>query len=268
MPGSTSVNILATSIMENVSDLKCNETMERIGRVMDADVVGFIVMMSSFTVIGIPSNLLLVVVFRQRQIRHNGTNNLFALSLAVTDAIICGITIPLLTCSLFGMIRTDFGCAVTVFIAHMTVSLQVTIMLGVCIERYCAICRPFHRWRIKHVIVFISTAAVYCGSISAVSFPTAGFDDTTFYFCERQAILAKDVMDALSAFSWFVVVTIMTVLYTITIVRICKRTRAKQKLQDPSRVRNVIVDNNKLRNIISYWFDYLIVKHNLLSNIR
>ena len=74
-------------------------------------------------------------------------------------------------------------------------------------------------------------------------------------------------MDALGAFSWFVVVTIMAVLYTITIVRICKRTRVKQTLQDASRVRNVIEDNNKLRNIISYWFDYLIVKHNLLSNI-
>ena len=149
--------------------------------------------------------------------------------------------------------RTDFGCAMTVFIAHTTISVQLNIMLGVCIERYCAICRPFHCWHIKHVIVFISIAFVYCGSISALAFPTVVFDDTIFYFCERRAFLATDVMDALSVFSWFVVVTIMAVLYTITIVKICKRARMKQKMQDASRVRNVIALTNELKDVITYW---------------
>ena len=231
---------IVTTIIENVSHLEYNATTQRAERYVDynAAVIGFIIMMAAFTIIGVPSNLLLVGVFRQRQKRHNGTNNLFALTLAVTDAIICGIAIPVLTFSLLGMIRTDVGCAITVFIAHTTVSFQVIIMLGVCIERYCAVCRPFHRWRIKHVIVFVSAAAVYSGSISAVALPTAKFNDMTFYFCERRAILATNVMDALDAFSWFAVVIIMAVLYTITIVKICKQTRMKQKVQDTNRVRN------------------------------
>ena len=255
MSESIALPILTTSNIESISHSEYDETTERdrTERFVNynADVIGLILMMSSFSIIGIPSNLLLVVVFRQRQIRHYGTTNLFALSLAVTDAIICAITIPLLTCSVLGMIRTDFGCAITVFIAHTTVSVQVNIMLGVCIERYCAICRPLHRWHTKHVIVFISTAFVYCGSISALAFPTVVFDDTTFYFCERQGILTTNVMDALSVFSWFVVVTIMAVLYTITIVTICTRARMKQKIQDASRVRNVIAHANGLKDVIT-----------------
>ena len=247
MSESTVSPILTSAIIENVSHLEYNGTAGFVD--YDASVIGFIIMMASFTIIGVPSNLLLVVVFRQRQKRHNGTNNLFALSLAVADAIICGVTIPLRTFSLLGMIRTDFGCGMTLFIGYMTVSFQVILMLGVCIERYCAVCRPFQRRRIKYVVVFISTAAVYSGSISAAAFPIAVFDVKIFHFCERRANLARIVMDALNATSWFVIVATMIVLYTITIVNIRKRTRRKPKVQNTSAVRDLGAYTDKSNSI-------------------
>ena len=240
---STVLPAITTGSLENVSHVEYTETTHISERFVDynAAVIGFIIMMASFVIIGIPSNLLLVVVFRQRQKRHSGTNNLFALSLAVTDALICGVTIPVQTFSLLGMIRTDFGCGMTVFVSHTTISFQVILMLGVCIERYCAVCRPFHHWRIKHVLWFATTAAIYSGSISAVAIPTAVFDGTSLYFCERKASLARYIMDALDAFSWFAIVIIVAVLYTITIVNICQRTRMKRKVQDANLVINVVV---------------------------
>ena len=236
MSESTVFPILTSTIIENVSQLENNGTTGLVD--YDASDIGFITMMASFTIIGVPSNILLVIVFCQRQKRYNGTNNLFALSLAVTDAIICGVTVPAQTFGMLGMIRTDFGCGISVFIGYMTVSFQVILMLGVCIERYCAVCRPFQRWNIKHVTVFITAAAIYSGSISTIAFPIAVFDATASYFCQRRASLAKSVMDLLNACSWFAIVIIMAVLYIITILEICKRTR-KRKLQNTSGVSNL-----------------------------
>ena len=80
MSESTVLPILTTSNIEYISHPEYDETTERerTERFVNynADVIGLILMMSSFTIIGIPSNLLLVVVFRQRQIRNNGTTNL------------------------------------------------------------------------------------------------------------------------------------------------------------------------------------------------
>ena len=245
---------ITTSIPDDVSQLQCNGThTHRVERFVNYNVavIGFIVIMASFVIIGIPSNLLLVIVFRQRQKRHYGTNNLFALSLAVTDAIICCFAIPLQTVTLLGMIRTKLGCGTAVFISHTTVSFQVILILGVCIERYCAVCRPFQRWRVKHVIVFVGSALIFSGSISAVAFPTAVFDDTSIYFCERKASLARYIMDGLDAFCWFAIVIIVTVLYTITIVKICKRTRMKRRVRDASLVRNVTVHRNEICDVIA-----------------
>ena len=111
-------------------------------------------------------------------------------------------------------------------------------LVAVCIERYCAVCRPFQRWRIKHVIIFVNAAAVYSGGNSAIAFPTGVFDSTTAHFCERRASLARSVMDALNTTSWFAVVTIMTVLYMINIVNICKRSQRMKKNQNSSAVRD------------------------------
>ena len=237
MSESTVSPSLTSVIIENVSHLEYNGTTRLVH--YNASLIGFIIMMASFTMIGVPSNLLLVEVFRQRQKRHNGINNLFALSLAVADAIICGVTIPVRTLSLLGMIRTDFGCGMTLFIGYMTVAFQVILMLGVCIERYCAVCRPFQRWRIKHVIIFVSAAAVYSVGNSAIAFPTAVFDSTTSHFCERRAGVARSVMDVLNAFSWFAIVVIIAVLYTITIVEIYKRTRRRRKVKNTIEVRDL-----------------------------
>ena len=232
---------IATNIPENVSRMEYIGTTHRAERFVEinAVVTAFIIMMSSFTLVGIPSNLLLVVVFRQRQKRHNGTNNLFALSLAVTDMTICSLTIPMRTCSLLGMIRNDVGCSVTLFLTYTTVSFQVILMMGVCIERYCAVCRPFQHWRIKHVVAYVSTAAVYCASVSAVAFPTVVFDDTFIYFCKRRENHMTDIVNGVNGLSWFFVVIVMTMLYTSTIVKICKRTRSKKKVQDASQIRDV-----------------------------
>ena len=248
MAESTVLPLMTTDIKDNVSHLDYNGTMARTERFVDydADVIGLIAMMSSFSVIGIPSNLLLVVVFRRRKIQQTGITNLFALSLAVIDTIICGLTVPVITCSNLGMIRSDFGCSVALYITHTTVAFQVILMLGVCIERYCAVCRPFQRWHIKHVIVFVSAAAVYSGSISALAFPSTVFDDTAFRFCERKACLSRNAMYALQAVSWLAIVILMVVLYTITVFKMYKRTTMKQKMQDTTLVRNqfcVIINN-------------------------
>ena len=128
MSESTRLPFLTSAIKVNVSHLEYNGTTELVD--YNASVIGFVIMMALFTIIGVPSNILLVVVFRQRQKRYTGTNNLFALSLAVADAMICGVTIPLRTFSLLGMIRTDFGCGMTLFIGYMTVAFQVILMLG------------------------------------------------------------------------------------------------------------------------------------------
>ena len=228
--------ILTSAITQNVSHLEYNGPTRLVD--YNASVIGFIDMMTLFGIMGVPSNLNLVVVFRHRQKRHNETNNLFALSLAVADAVICGVTIPVRTFSLLGMIRTDFGCSITLFIGFITVSFQVILKLGVCIERYCAVCRPFQRWRIKHVIIVVNAAAVYSGGNSAIAFPTGVFDSTTAHFCERRASLARSVMDALNTTSWFAVVTIMAVLYMINIVNICKPGQRMKKNQNSSAVRD------------------------------
>ena len=114
----------------------------------DLTLYGLVAMMSAFTVVGIPTNSMLVIVFWRRQRGRHATvlPNLFALSLACLDLSICILCIPTLTVSLLGLVRNDWACRAIVYLNYTTVSMEIYLMLGVCMERYCAVCKPFLRW--------------------------------------------------------------------------------------------------------------------------
>ena len=121
-----------------------------------------LVLMCTFLLFGTIGNLLVIIVYLRNLRRTQSTANHFLCSLAVTDFTVCILVIPMhIAFEVTAMYRriTAAECKAIMVIWHQTLICSSWILVGISIDRFYSLCRPFdmqmHARRVRRIIVCI-----------------------------------------------------------------------------------------------------------------
>ena len=118
---------------------------------MEPQVLAFLIMMAILAICGCGGNLLILLYFPTRQ-RHAHITHFFIHNLAVVDLATCAVMIPFSALFELSLVRVDGLCQAMQFLCHVTISDSLFTLLGVAMERYIAICHPFHTFSKRQAI--------------------------------------------------------------------------------------------------------------------
>ncbi|XP_041468519.1 neuromedin-U receptor 2-like [Lytechinus variegatus] len=126
-----------------------------------------LVLMSVFLVIGTVGNMLVILVYLRNTKRKQSTANHFLCSLAITDFTVCIIVVPMhIYFEIMAMHRriTASECKAIMVIWHQTLICSSWILVGISIDRFYSLCRPFdmriHSRMVRKIIICIWVMSV------------------------------------------------------------------------------------------------------------
>ena len=108
-------------------------------------------------VIGIPGNILILVIFGKRQKKQSKLSNVFILALAILDLVIC-VAIPSVIYRELCGIYTKTGCGFYNSFRASASIFDMCIFLCVSVERYFAICHPHNALKSSHGAIMIGVS--------------------------------------------------------------------------------------------------------------
>lgn len=135
----------------NVSDVSLNETLQDnshlLQRLNDNTVqlnfIPSLILTISMIIIGVPGNILIIVVYMKRW--RKSTCRIFILALAFNDLFNCLFTMPLELYFILNVYQTDlpYLCKISRFMTFWTNDGSSLILMGIAVDRLQRICRPF-----------------------------------------------------------------------------------------------------------------------------
>ncbi|XP_033740681.1 G-protein coupled receptor 84-like [Pecten maximus] len=124
--------------------------------------VPVLLFMCLLVIIGIPGNLIVIWMYGVRKVRT--TANCFVITLACVDLTSCVVIHPYVISKLFNSYNQQqvLTCKLFEFLIHSTLSISAIVLFVVAIDRYLAICKPFHflKYQKYATAILIATFAI------------------------------------------------------------------------------------------------------------
>ena len=123
--------------------------------------------------IGIPGNLLIILVYVHKRMKISA--HIFIIGLAVTDGAVC-LTRPLILFTYMPQLvqfrnTNQVLCKITYFFVLLSLFSSVLLTAAIAIDRYFAVCRPHsHVMTTKRAKVFVAICVVLCLILSSPPF--------------------------------------------------------------------------------------------------
>lgn len=130
--------------------------------------VPILMFMVCLMVIGIPGNLLVIVIYGVRKIRTAA--NCCVIALASVDLTACVLIHPYVIAKLFNSYnqRRVIVCKLFEFLIHSTLAVSGIVLLVVAVDRYLAICKPLKFLTYKEHSTKMLTAAFAFGILTSI----------------------------------------------------------------------------------------------------
>ncbi|XP_046849176.1 alpha-1A adrenergic receptor-like [Xenia sp. Carnegie-2017] len=175
---------------------------------------------SLFIIIGVTGNVL-VIWHNVRWNKDKNTTSYFVINLALSDLVVCGITIPMAIAkyTLHLMGKTGLPCELFIFILYASISLSIVNLMMLTIDRYICIALPL---KYPHIVtqrkVSIALASVWItGFLSFIMmFFTARATDVPL-ICEMNKIAGS-----VGIFFFFFVPLGVTIVFNVKTVQIAR----------------------------------------------
>ncbi|XP_060084157.1 probable G-protein coupled receptor No18 [Ylistrum balloti] len=126
-------------------DYNCwKKIIDQLNAFMVVQNVPILLFMCLLVVIGIPGNLIVIWIYCVRKVRT--TANCFVITLACVDLTTCVVIHPYVISKLFNSFNQQqvLTCKLFEFLIHSTLSISAIVLFVVAVDRYLAICKPFH----------------------------------------------------------------------------------------------------------------------------
>ncbi|XP_069128850.1 5-hydroxytryptamine receptor 1D-like [Argopecten irradians] len=163
-----------SSLLLNSCDHDCWEkTIDELNGLMLTRSVPALVFMCLLMLVGIPGNVIVIVMYGIRKVRT--TANCFVITLACVDLTTCVVIHPYVITKLFNNYNQQqvLTCKLFEFLIHSTLSISAIVLFVVAIDRYLAICKPFQFLKYQKYSAAILVATFAIGIV--VSLPLLEF---------------------------------------------------------------------------------------------
>ncbi len=107
--------------------------------------------------IGVPGNILIIVVFKHRQTKmsQSTVTNTLIIALAIIDLIVCAINMPLAILDEAHVFQTNFVCKLSTCMTYFFITASSSMLFMLAVERFISICRPHNTLAPKYAYIMV-----------------------------------------------------------------------------------------------------------------
>lgn len=136
---------------------------------LSLQIVWFTVLVSICSIFGTVGNILVLLVYVQRNDRR--TANTFIRVLAVIDLVVCAIIMPYTIVYELHLVTSDLLCRAVELLRHVAITASNLTIVAVAVERYVAVCVIRHRLTVQNVnhgmiVVVVGSVVISLPSIA------------------------------------------------------------------------------------------------------